>query len=73
MQCVREHEVHCSTAAEILSGRHRLQRKPPLVMPVWASALVTAGALGVLAGVLAADGFRRINASVGAMGYRQPP
>ena len=42
------------------------------VMPVWASALVTAGALGLPAGVLAADGFRRINASVGAMGSPTP-
>jgi Putative Actinobacterial Holin-X, holin superfamily III len=42
------------------------------VMPVWASALVTAGALGVPAGVLAADGFRRINTSVGAMGSPPP-
>ena len=41
------------------------------VMPLWASALVTAGALGVPAGILATDGFRRINASVGAMG--SPP
>ena len=38
------------------------------VMPVWASALVTAGAFGVPAGFLAADGLRRVNASVGAMG-----
>ena len=38
------------------------------VMPVWASALVTAGAFGVPAGLLAADGLRRVNASVGAMG-----
>jgi hypothetical protein len=36
------------------------------VMPVWASALITAGALGVPAGILAADGLRRVNASVGA-------
>jgi hypothetical protein len=36
------------------------------VMPVWTSALITAGALGVPAGILAADGFRRVNSSVGA-------
>lgn len=36
------------------------------VMPVWASALITAGALGIPAGILAADGLRRVNASVGA-------
>jgi hypothetical protein len=36
------------------------------VLPVWASALITAGALGVPAGILAADGLRRVNASVGA-------
>jgi hypothetical protein len=43
------------------------------VMPVWASALVTAGVLGVPAGVLAADGLRRVNASVGAMGSPATP
>lgn len=42
------------------------------VMPVWASALVTAGAFGVPAGLLAADGLRRVNASVGAMGSPAP-
>jgi hypothetical protein len=42
------------------------------VMPVWASAAVTAGVLGVPAGVLAADGMRRVNASVGAMGSDAP-
>lgn len=36
------------------------------VMPVWASALITAGALGIPAGILAADGLRQVNASVGA-------
>jgi Putative Actinobacterial Holin-X, holin superfamily III len=44
------------------------------VMPVWASALVTAGVLGVPAGILAADGLRRLNASVGAaMGVPAQP
>ena len=42
------------------------------VLPVWASALITAGALGVPAGILAADGLRRVNASVGAMGSPEP-
>lgn len=36
------------------------------VMPVWASASITAAALGVPAGLLAADGLRRVNANVSA-------
>lgn len=44
------------------------------VLPVWAAALITTAALGVPAGLLAADGFRRINASVGgALGTPATP
>ena len=50
-----------ATATAMIAGLHK-------VLPLWASALVTAGALGVPAGFLAADGFRRVSASVGAMG-----
>jgi hypothetical protein len=50
-----------ATATAMIAGLSK-------VMPVWASALVTAGVFGVPAGVLAAGGVRRINASVGAMG-----
>jgi len=41
-------------------------------MPVWASALITAGAFGVPAGFLAADGLRRVNKSVAAIGVPAP-
>ncbi len=54
-----------AATAAMIAGLNR-------VMPVWASALVTAGALGVPAGVLAADGLRRINVNVGAMGSPTP-
>jgi hypothetical protein len=37
------------------------------IMPVWASALVTAGAFSIPAGVLAADGLRRVNSTVGVL------
>ena len=50
-----------ATATAMVAGMSR-------VMPVWASALITAGVFGIPAGLLAADGFRRVNASVGAMG-----
>jgi hypothetical protein len=50
-----------ATATAMVAGLSR-------VMPVWAAALITAGAFGVQAGFLAADGLRRLNASVGAMG-----
>jgi Putative Actinobacterial Holin-X, holin superfamily III len=37
------------------------------VMPVWASALITAGAFGVPAGILTARGLKRINTGIGLM------
>lgn len=42
------------------------------VMPVWAAGLVTAGAFGIPAGVLAARGARDIGAGVGALGASSP-
>jgi hypothetical protein len=50
-----------ATATAMVAGLSR-------VMPMWASALIAAGAFGIPAGFLAADGLRRVNASVGAMG-----
>ena len=37
------------------------------VMPVWASALITAGAFGIPAGILTARGLKRINAGLGIL------
>jgi hypothetical protein len=37
-------------------------------MPVWASALVTAGVFGIPAGVLAAQGAQRVNSGLSAIG-----
>lgn len=50
-----------ATATAMVAGLSRF-------MPVWASALITAGAFGVPAGFLAADGLRRVNKSVSAIG-----
>jgi hypothetical protein len=49
-----------ATATAMIAGLSR-------VMPVWASALVTAGAFSIPAGVLAADGLRRVNSTVGVL------
>jgi hypothetical protein len=37
------------------------------VMPVWASALITAGAFGIPAGILTARGLKRVNAGLGLL------
>jgi hypothetical protein len=37
------------------------------VMPIWASALITAGALGVPAAILTSRGLKRINTGIGLM------
>ncbi len=55
-----------ATGTAMVAGLSRL-------MPVWASALITAGAFGVPAGFLAADGLRRVNQSVGALGSAAQP
>ncbi len=50
-----------ATATAMVAGMSR-------VMPLWASALVTAGVFGIPAGILTADGLGRVSANVRAMG-----